>query len=141
MKNRKRTCEYLNSRNEELRKACRAFMMKEGGTVTEMFEAVAKVPVKRFYISEERALRLLRHKRRTGRWPDDMIPSRRVMMGVIEKRFNELRALRPEESMEQIIFEVVNSPAPGFFLTPQSIRAIFYSSRKAAVYGKDYLFA
>ena len=123
----KRKSDFIESRNEHLRRAFRLCLAVYGGGVMELFETVATMPAPRFYMSEERALYLINEKRRQSAvWNRKMTPSRREMVNEIERRVEELQRSQPGLSLRDAVFEVVNSPAPAFYLTPNTIRTILY---------------
>lgn len=126
MKNKNVHSDYLQSRNEQLSGAFRARLGKGWG-VLEVFNQMTDVPAPRFYISEERAFRLVSLRRRKGRWPEGIIPTRRRMLNEIYRRVEAMMEADPALDLRDAVFEVVNSPAPSFYLTPGSIRRIIYS--------------
>lgn len=131
MKKKNSHCDYIGMRDADLRSVFIERMGRKGLTLSRLFDEVACAPARRFYISEERAQRLLLEKRRTGRWPHGMIPLRRRMMNLIEERVNYLMALDPTLKLKDAVFDTVNSPAPSFFLTPLTIRTLFYRGLNA----------
>ena len=130
MKKKHCCCEYVRQRNLNLRREVIA-RIGTRRSLADIFSEVSASRAERFYISEERALLLIKRKMKTGSWDPDMFPMRRRMMEVIEEKVAELRRVDPGMSLREAVFEVVNSPAPSFFLTPGSVRVIFYSSKTA----------
>lgn len=131
MKKKNCNCEYLVSRNSELR---REFINRLGGNwknINEIFMELSSMPASRFYISEERAYALLKVKIRRGKWHPDILPRCREMMEEIYRRVNTLMDSDSSLSLKDAVFDVVNSPAPGFYLSPRSIRTILYRYLKA----------
>lgn len=115
------------SRNEDLRNAFRNQLGHNRNSVKQVFEAVARFsPARRFYISEERAYRLLTAYRR-GKVSPVAMPNRVEMIREIDRRVTALMTQHPKTALKDAVFEVVNSPAPSFYLTPGSIRTIFYT--------------
>lgn len=128
MKNRNAKCDYLKQRNANIRRELVKRLGNPAVRLDDIFAEMAMIPVERFYISEERALRLINERRRTGRWPAGMNPRRIEMIQEIEKRVEWMMALDPDLSLPEAVFRVVNSPAPAFYLTPGSLRTIFYTA-------------
>ena len=120
-------CDYIQSRNENLK---REFLKRLGKTkITRIFEEIARdAEADRFYISEEQAVRELR---RVTPKPVKSLESRARMLADIRRRVDILMAFNPSMTLKEAVFRVVNSPAPGFYLTPKSIRTILYKTFSA----------
>lgn len=131
MKKKGSACDYTAMRNDDLRQTFkRCLTQYDSRNVYDIFELMTRQPAKRFYISEQRAYRLV-YARCNGRdWPENMMPSRRRMMEEIFCRVQCRMARRPDASLADLVFEVVNEPAPSFYMTRGSIKTIFYDSRK-----------
>lgn len=121
----KSKCDYILSRNHNLRRQYATLLYSSPGSLDEVFAAVASSPAERFYISEERAYLLLLEKRLRGGWAVSL-PTRRAMLEEIERRVEAMLTVNPGLSLKQAVFNVVNSPAPSFYLTPRSVRTILY---------------
>ena len=125
--------EFIDSRNENLRREFLERLGKNGRSLGDIFKDIASsAPADRFYISEERAQRVvgeLNHPRdRAGgrkRHP------RLEMAEELQRRVNALRQTNPRMSLREAVFQVVNSPAPAFYLSPNTIRTILYENHKA----------
>lgn len=122
-----KTSDYLPQRNRNLRKEFYNLLGK-ADCVSDIFQLLTVVPAERFYISEERAYLLLLYKRKGNeQWDRKMLPNRRRMIIEIDKRVDAYLASHPGVSLRRAVAEVVNSPAPSFFLDAKSIRTIFYA--------------
>lgn len=134
MKNGKNKCDYIQARNENLRRALIQCMQGGGKSVIQLFEAMSQVPADRYYISEERAYSLINEKRRQSPlWRGKMVPSRRRMVEDIESVAIRLMEADPSLSLRDAVAQAVNSPAPNFYLTPNSIRTLLYRSLHSTV--------
>lgn len=122
MKKKHSVCDYTSSRNENLRREFLARLGRNGKSVTEVIESLTGIGAPRFYISEERALSILKNERAP------LLGTRRLMMAEIKRRVRTLRIANPSMSMKDAVFQVVNSPAPNFYLTFSSIKTILYRS-------------
>lgn len=133
MKKRNAKCDYIAQRNEDLKKE---FIARLGKTdfrrIDDIFPCLAQIPARRFYITEERALILLNQYERNGAWPAAMNKRRIMMMEEIRSRVKALMLKRPKLSLRDAVYEVVNSTAPNYYLTPRSIRTITYASMHSA---------
>lgn len=131
MKKKGNCCDYKEERNLQLKKAFRDILRNpEVNDTKKIFEMVSKASAPRFFISEQRALNLLRSFRRTGSWPANMVPSRRAMMEEIHHRVHKHLEDNPGEALSNAVFTIVNSPAPSFYLTPGSTKTILYNLLK-----------
>lgn len=127
-----RRCDYIQSRNSNLRREFLARLGQNGMTLDRIYKALSSdTPADRFYISEERAYRLLRFGiRNASPHPHgNPLPQKLRMLAEIRRRVNALMEADPGLSLRDAVFEVVNSPAPAFYLTPSSIKTILFRSR------------
>lgn len=97
----------------------------------QIYREVAQMPTKRFYVSEFRAACMIRHFRRYGEW-NVKGSLRREMFAEIERRVSLLQAAKGKMSLDEAVFEVVNSAAPKFYLTPRSCRTMIYKLLKSS---------
>ncbi|MCM1153183.1 MAG: hypothetical protein NC328_05975 [Muribaculum sp.] len=129
MKKKGSTCEFNAERNAALKAAYRkALMDRRCKNLSDVFHQVARMGAPRFYVSEQRALTVVKHIKRTGEFPV-MNATRRSLFGDIWRRFQCMSRAHPDMSDYDIVFEIVNSPAPSFYLTPRSVRTILYAIR------------
>ena len=129
MKKKNCCCDYTASRNERLRQE---FLRRLGRNVRNLrviFAELATAPAERFYINEDRAYYIIKERIRRGEWPS-MLPTRRRMLELIYAGAMALREADPSLTLRQAVCDAVNSPAPGYFLTPRSIRTIIYENLK-----------
>lgn len=94
-----------------------------------IFLEISRTPAPRFFISEERALYLIRNFRRTGRMRVEM-PLRRRLMEDLLRVVGRLQSRTPDMSLTEAVYKAVNSPAPSYYLTPGSCRTIIYTNLK-----------
>lgn len=131
MKKKGSICDYTAMRNDDLRQTFkRCLAQNDARCVYDIFELMTRQPAKRFYISEQRAYRLVYARRKGREWPEKMMPSRRRMMEEIFCRVQRRMSRTPSASLADVVFEVVNEPAPSFYMTRGSIKTIFYDFRK-----------
>lgn len=128
MKKRGNISLHTSQRNEEI---CRIFKNCIGNpdcrNITDIFKVVARQPASRFFVSEERALQIISQKRTSGRWPINS-PTRLRLFKDLEKIVNKIIARTPDISLNDAVWEAVNSPAPSLYLTPGSCRTIIYAN-------------
>lgn len=126
MKKKGSVSEFSEERDAELVKC---FRKRLGEVLTidldKIFAEVAAHPAKRFYVSEYRAAVVVRHHMRHGEWCVKGA-KRKEMFREIEKRVLRLLEDHDDMSLDDAMVEVINSPAPEFYLTPRSCRTLIY---------------
>lgn len=132
MKYKESRCDFIEERDAELLRACTNII---GGrdkiSLSEVYDTLAQTPCSRFYVSEERAYIVIGYLQR-GIPLANMIPLRREMFQEIFHRFILFRKEHPSLTKMECIWHVCHQPAPKFYLTPGSIRAILSKVRKEA---------
>lgn len=136
MKKKGSRSDFMESRNENLRREFFARLGRNGRTLNQLFDDLSHIGADRFYISEERALRLIRELETIESSGNNMKTKRRVatrtrMVAEIRRRAYAMMQATPGLSLKDAVFEVVNSPAPAFYLTPGSIRTILYTKLRS----------
>ncbi len=118
--------EYEDERNEDLMRAYREIREKYPEMKSrEIDEEISRMPSKRFWVSEERASIVISAMLK-GRKFDRMGKTKLEMYNEILKRVIELKQKMPNKTLSELVFNVVNSPAPKFYLTPGSIRILIH---------------
>lgn len=128
MKKKGCNCDYTRERYENLRREFEKRMREGAPSKHSVFRRLAlETPADRFYISEEGAYRdivrlgtPLENRRCT--------PQRRRMLFEIRRRAAGLMEEDASLSLRDAVYRVVNSPAPAFYLTPGSVKIIFYTA-------------
>lgn len=83
------------------------------------FNDAVNAPAPRFWVSEVRATRVIRQMLNgDAEILEGMNTEKREMYLEIFKRVSEIRKTNPRLPLGDIVFEVVNSPAPRFYLSP-----------------------
>lgn len=130
MKKKGSICDYIAHRNEALVRAFKAEISR--ATIIDLdqiFRNVSRSPAERFFVSEQRAMVVITHKKRTGEWTLTT-PLRVQMFEEIEHRADALLESGAVDNYEDAVYEAVNSEAPCFYLTPRSCRTIIYEALK-----------
>ena len=99
--------------------------------VPTIMEALVNIPCSRFWVSEDRASIVIKSII-NGSTLSDMIHCRREMYFELYERYKKHRSLYPDKPHKQIISEIIEQPAPKFYLTPSSANVIIsrYKKRK-----------
>ena len=98
-------------------------------SMPEAFRLVADSPAQRSYVSEERATIVI-SSLISGRNIPKMRKNRHEMFHEILRRYIILRLKFPHKSMLELISEIVNQPAPKFYLTPRTVGEFIYRIKK-----------
>lgn len=99
------------------------------------FRTTAGLPAPRFWVSEARAAavigKMISGEVRPGCSPEeDMFEQKSEMYREIYRRFMKIRLQQPARTICDIIFEVVNSPAPKSYISWHRVRTIIYKERR-----------
>lgn len=129
MKRKNSKCDYLKSRNENLKRVFFERLGQNGKSIKEVMQELTGVDAPRFFISEERAYQMLRSP--GARKDERALPSKKAMLKEIRKRVEALCKENPGMTLKDAVWEVVNAPAPSFYLTFTSIKTIIYRSLRA----------
>lgn len=132
MKHKGSICEYADDRNYDIIRVYRHLIRTKTHINTHtLFYEIANSPSRRFWVSEERAYAVV-NSMMTGKDVDIKGKARREMFEEIYKRCRRIKEHFPHKPLFHIVVEVVNSPAPKFFLTPRTIRELIYRMRRKA---------
>lgn len=127
MKHHGNVSHFAAVRNRELYKAYRhALANTTYIDLRKVCRKVADTPCFRFWVSEERAFCIISEIYKGRYVLDNMKPLKREMYIEIFKRVDALRRDNPNVPLYDLVFSVVNSPAPKFYMTPESIIVIIW---------------
>lgn len=130
MKRKGSSFEYKEERDAELLRAWREQLaIRHNISIAEVAVAVAESPCKRFWVSEERAEAVVASLER-GRTMERMSRTRREMFEEIFNRYTQYRKAHPNATRREAVWSVVGSPAPRFYLTPDSVKILLHRARK-----------
>lgn len=121
--------EYKEQRDRALLRAYYELRGNKYPSEHDFFEAVVNAPSERFWVSEERATAVVASMIR-GKKLDNMLQNKASMFEEIHRRVLELRKSRPNEPLSYLVFDVVNQPAPKFYITPKSAKVIICKIKK-----------
>lgn len=124
MKNKGSIFEYEDARNRDLMRAYKELVEKSRRIyLPDICKQLVNMPSERFWVSEERAAIVISDMLK-GRPIDNMTRNKREMYEEIYRRVLALREERPDASITELVSEVVEGPAPKFYLTPKSAKVI-----------------
>lgn len=131
MKHKGCIVDFSVQRNRELMRAYRSVLSKKSHfDFKNDYNEVVNHPCSRFWVSEERATVVVSALLKGHYALDSMHPLKREMFLEIFKRFMEIYEENPNRSIPDIVFEVVNSSAPKFYMTPRTAMMYIYSIKK-----------
>lgn len=131
MRHKGNICDFAVIRNKELMRAFRHTIAECSFIdLRKACSVVANSPCSRFWVSEERATVLISAMLK-GQYPlDSMRPLKKEMFVEIFKRVVAMQKEQPDIKISDAVFLVVNSPAPKFYMTPDSIVQIIWRIKK-----------
>lgn len=131
MKKLNSTSEFSSHRSEVLLNNFRkALAVQSVISAKRAFGMAADAPAPRFWVSEARATAVI-SKMMTGvDVTADMYPEKAEMYREIFSRVVKLREEQPEAPLGDLVFEVVNDPAPKSYLSWQRAKAIINERKR-----------
>lgn len=119
--------EFTRDRNDDLMRAYRHQIGRARHIrMRDVSHAIVNMPSARFWVSEERATIVVSALMAGRDLPPNMRPTKCEMFSEIYRRVLRLRHRRPTASIFELVCEVVNSPAPKFYMLPRSAMDIIY---------------
>ena len=124
-------CEFSSERSELLLKNFRESLARQSKiSAAKAFHDAAMAPAPRFWVSEARATRIISMMLKGDITLAGMHTKKREMYMEIYRRVKTELEKDPHKPLGDIVFEVVNSPAPETYMTPDSVAKIIYSAKK-----------
>ncbi len=121
--------DFIPQRNKELLDAFKQELYQLGSISNDrIFSRAAHRTASRFWVSEQRAAVVV-SKMMKGDNLQSMNRKKREMYFEIFRRVMDIRKKNPKTTIYDAVFEVVNSPAPEFYLTDKSARVLIYQIR------------
>lgn len=125
--------EFHEERDRDLYRAFKqALCRKDLTNEHDMVRAAIETPAERFYVSEERAARVV-NQWLADKCPPRMLATQRMMYEEIVRRVLRLHERHPARRINQLVWEVICQPAPRFYLTEKSAFVILRRIRKKSI--------
>ena len=122
--------EYRDDRGSNLLEVFnRLFIATPDAHVDDILLRTVNHPARRFWVSEERALRVVRTMRRRG-LPATCNPLKREMYEEIYRRVCRLQTEHPDWPLKRRVYAAVNEEAPKFYLSPGCAHVIVLEEKK-----------
>ena len=132
MKKKNACLEFADQRSESLIRNFRESIARQSQiSAMRAFEDAANAPAPRFWVSESRAARIVSMMLKGEDPTEGMHVEKRKMYVEICRRVKEEMAKLPSRPLGDIVFDVVNSPAPSSYMTISNARHIIYSRRRS----------
>jgi hypothetical protein len=129
MKKKFSTIEYEGERAREVIHTCRETMKKvKHINVLDIFAEAVKQPSSRYWVSEDRAIYVMRRMLR-GDDLSYMRQTKRKMFYELFWRFIECKRKHEDAGVCNIVRKIIYTPASSFFLTSASAKAIYYKHK------------
>ena len=127
---RRSSFEYRDDRNRDLLNVFKRELGRvEGESLYDALQRTVDSPSRRFWVSEERALRIVSCMRRKP-LPSACHPLKREMFEEISRRSEALAERHPEWPLSRCVYYVVNHEAPKFYLSAYRAHVIICEERK-----------
>ena len=131
MKKKNSKCEFASERSELLLRNFRESIARQSViSAARAFKEAVDSPAPRFWVSEVRATRIISLMLKGDDVLAGMHTKKREMFMEIYQRVQKIRTVHPEMPLGDIVFEVVNNPAPSSYLTIASAHKIIYRMKK-----------
>ncbi len=123
--------EFTDQRNSELMRAYREAISKSDIiSIPEISEMIVNMPCARFWVSEERATVVCAAIMQGKPILETMRPMKREMFQEIYNRVMELKKVRKDAKLSDLVLSVVNSEAPKFYMQPRCAMETIYKIKK-----------
>lgn len=131
MKKKNCRCEFASHRSRVLLQNFRDSIARQSRiSAIKAFKEAAEAPAPRFWVSEARAVRIIQFLLKDEmEILDTMRPEKRAMYLEILNRVKLLKASNPDMALGDLVFEVVNNPAPRSFLSWQYASKIIRNNK------------
>lgn len=131
MKKRNSKCEFASERSELLLRNFRESIARQSRiSLQHALKDAVEAPAPRFWVSEARATRVITLLMKGVDILDGMHPEKQKMYREIYSRVMKIKKTNPDLPIGDIVFEVVNSPAPCSFITAGSARNLIYLQKR-----------
>ncbi len=122
--------EYRDERNRNLLEVFnREFELCDGLNMADVVKIAVNQPASRFWVSEERALRVVSSMYHRA-LPAKCHALKREMYEEIKRRCERLSETHPDWPLSRRVYYVVNREAPRFYLTPSMAHVIICEEKR-----------
>lgn len=130
MKKAGNVSDFTRERDEDLMRSFKEVLRDSRGlSLPQILEEATQRPTKKFWVSEGRAAIVIGAMRR-GMTIDNMIPERQEMYREIYRRVCREMDANPDLCLTHAVRQVIEQPAPKFYLSRKSAKTIIYRIRR-----------
>lgn len=130
MRKKNSNCEFSSQRSMALIQNFRESLARQSKISAAIaFKDAVEAPAPRFWVTEARATRVIALLMKGIDATEGMLPEKKKMYLEIFSRVKEIHNLNPEIPLGDIVFDVVNSPAPCSYLSPDRASRIIYGNK------------
>lgn len=123
--------EFTGERSLALLKNFRESLARQSQiSLQRAFADAAEAPAPRFWVSEARATVIIRKMIAGKDMTSGMYPEKARMYLEIYDRVMRLHLEEPSTPLGDLVFRVVNGPAPSSYISPERARKLIYKSKK-----------
>lgn len=123
--------EFTDQRNTELMRAYREAISKcRFISIPEISKIIVNTPCSRFWVSEERATIVCAAIMQGKPILETMRPMKKEMFQEIYNRIVQLKKIRKDAKLPELVLTVVNSKAPKFYMQPRCAMETIYKIKK-----------
>ena len=131
MRKKNSNAEFASERSELLLRNFRESIRRQSIiSAKRAFCEAADMPAPRFWVTEARATRIIRGMIRGEDPTDGMNIEKKAMYQEIFNRVMKMKKENPEMAIGDIVFTVVNNPAPHSYLSWQRARGIISKAKR-----------
>lgn len=131
MKKKNSVSEFTGERSLALLKNFRESLARQSQiSLQRAFADAAEAPAPRFWVSEARATVIIRKMIAGEDMTSGMYPEKARMYLEIYDRVMRLHLEEPSTPLGDLVFRVVNEPAPSSYISPERARKLIYKSKK-----------
>lgn len=117
MKKSNSKCEFSSERSELLIRNFRESLARQSKiSAQRAFQDAVDAPTPRFWVSEARAMRVISMMLKNEDILEGMLPEKQAMYREIFRRVKQQKETHPDKPLGDIVFEVVNNPAPRSYI-------------------------
>ena len=131
MRKKNSKAEFSDERSRWLLRNFRESLARQSKiSISRAFQESVEAPAPRFWVSEARATRIIMQLLKGIDLTEGMLPEKRKMYREIFRQVKIYKERHPEMAVGDIVFEIVNSPAPSSYLTPEYAYRVIKRSRE-----------
>ena len=131
MRKKNSVCEFSSRRSQALLQNFRVSLAQQSKiSLQKAFQDAVDAPAPRFWVSEARATRVINCMLKGIPITEGMLPEKKKMYAHILSKVLEQLKISPQTPVGDIVFEIVNGPAPCCYLSPARAKKIILAEKR-----------